>query len=306
MKRRFRARPQKPRITFRSRPVRRSQLISPFGVGAITDFRNDEALMCAGIDAWFGGKAAPDELVVFEERLQARLGCNHFVLPPDFDQNPGGSRERIPYVRFPGWHYCPACFRMKRATLFGDQIWCDNCPRTGRARRMIPVRFVAVCENGHVEDFPFRQWIGCTAPDDGTAELYFKPGRSAASLAGIRIECRHCGRSNSMAGAFAKGALAGKGATCRSSQPWLGILDGGVSCGQDLVTVQRGGSNVYFPTIASSIYIPPPSATSDPAIKQILDDPMTWGLCGERVRAHVPPKTGCLVQPARVVLILWH
>lgn len=35
---------------------------------------------------------------------------------------------------------------------------------------------------------------------------------------------------------------------------------------------------------------------------------LTWAvpICGERVRAHVPPKTGCLVQPARVVLISWH
>jgi hypothetical protein len=37
-------------------PVRRGQLISPFGVGAVTDFRNDEAMMCAGLDAWFNGQ----------------------------------------------------------------------------------------------------------------------------------------------------------------------------------------------------------------------------------------------------------
>ena len=32
----------------RKRPLRRSQMISPFGVGAISDFRGDESLMCAG------------------------------------------------------------------------------------------------------------------------------------------------------------------------------------------------------------------------------------------------------------------
>lgn len=34
------------------KPVRRAQLISPFGVGAITNFPRDESLMVAGLDAW--------------------------------------------------------------------------------------------------------------------------------------------------------------------------------------------------------------------------------------------------------------
>ena len=55
-------------MIIRNRPIRRSQLISPFGVGAITDFRNDEALMCAGIDSWFQGEP-PVDLRISEERL---------------------------------------------------------------------------------------------------------------------------------------------------------------------------------------------------------------------------------------------
>ena len=31
----------------------------PFGVGAMNDFRNDEALMCAGLDRWFSEPARP-------------------------------------------------------------------------------------------------------------------------------------------------------------------------------------------------------------------------------------------------------
>jgi hypothetical protein len=36
-----------------ARPIRRAQLIAPFGIGSMNDFRNDEALMCAGLDNWF-------------------------------------------------------------------------------------------------------------------------------------------------------------------------------------------------------------------------------------------------------------
>ena len=34
------------------KPIRRSQLISPFGIGAMVDFPRDESLMPAGLDAW--------------------------------------------------------------------------------------------------------------------------------------------------------------------------------------------------------------------------------------------------------------
>lgn len=122
---------------FPNRPIRRSQLISPFGVGAITEFRNDEALMCAGIDSWFQGEP-PVELRISEERLERSLGCEYFVLPPESAESSDGKRRRVPYVRFPGWHYCPRCHRMSRATLFGDQPYCQNqnCGQ-GRGRRMI-------------------------------------------------------------------------------------------------------------------------------------------------------------------------
>ena len=71
------------------RPVRRAQLISPFGVGALVDFRGDESLMTAGLDEWpYADEECPEEWMVREERLQARLGVDHFRLPPDF-REPG-------------------------------------------------------------------------------------------------------------------------------------------------------------------------------------------------------------------------
>ena len=180
--------PTKP--SFKPRPVRRGQLIAPFGVGSMNDFRNDEALMCAGLDNWF--RSPPDStLTITEERLAARLGCAFFVKPPEYSDAEGGSKYKIPHLRFPLWHYCPRCFRMQKTTLFGGQPVCTEptCSKSRIGRRMIPVRIVAVCENGHIEDFPFRQWIRCTCASDHDSKLFFKAGRSAASLAGIKIEC---------------------------------------------------------------------------------------------------------------------
>jgi hypothetical protein len=249
--------------------VRRGQIISPFGVGAINDFRNDEALMCAGLDKWFDN--APDpSLILREERLQARLGCDHFVKPPDFSEGEGTSKLKIPHVRFPLWHYCARCFRMEITTLFGGQPRCGQCAN----RRMIPVRIVAVCEGGHIQDFPFKEWIGCgCAP--ANERFFFRAGRSAASLAGIKIKCEGCGRERSLAGSFHEGALS-QVAQCCGGQPWLGRLPGEHSCRFGLQTVQRGGSNVYFPLVTSSIYIPPSHGAESEEIKRILDQDAIW------------------------------
>ena len=92
------------------RPVRRGQLIHPFGVGSMVDFPRDEALMTAGLDVWPGAlENCPHEWVIHEERLQRRLRVTHFRLPPDFRPDyldPSYVRQYIPFVRFPKWHYC--------------------------------------------------------------------------------------------------------------------------------------------------------------------------------------------------------
>jgi hypothetical protein len=233
--------------------------------------------MCAGLDAWFTS-APPQECVLAEERLQQKLGCTHFVRPPEFSEDEGASHLKVPYVRFPLWHYCPRCFRMKKAVLFGPQPVCDYCKAGSYPRRMIPSRVIVVCEAGHIEDFPYRRWIGCTCPDDASSKLYFKAGRSAASLAGIKIECETCGKKRSLAGAFDPKVLSGSGAQCSGARPWLGEEQGARVCTRQLETVQRGGSNVYFPLVSSSIYIPPSRAGTSPEIREILDNDAYWDL----------------------------
>ena len=151
-----------------------------------------------------------------------------------------------------------------------------TCSKSRYGRRMIPVRIVAICENGHIEDFPFREWIKCKCADEHVAQLFFKAGRSAASLAGVKIECATCGAKRSLAGSFDENALSNLPVGCSGAQPWLG-REKGQSCGQRLQTVQRGGSNVYFPAVQSSIYIPPAHAIEPDDVRRILDTPAFWG-----------------------------
>lgn len=280
------------------KPVRRAQLIGTFGIGAMVDFPRDESLMLAGLDAWpFAGQRCPAEWVVVEERLQARLRVGQFRLPPDYREPAPGVRnpsQHIPFVRFPRWHYCPREGLMQYLSLFGDsrnRCLCRpglRCQSISASRRpfVIPVRIVAACEMGHIQDFPFQEWVHKgNNPGEGH-QLRYVPGRGTASLAGIRIECS-CGEARTLAGAFdfdseTGGSLRKLGIACQGHRPWLGESDGPTAnspetpCGRHLRVLQRGASNVYFPLTFSSIYLPLWGEGVDPEIIQAIEDPRVW------------------------------
>jgi len=122
------------------KPIRRGQLISPFGIGAMVDFPKDESLMPAGLDAWPHAKdECPKESgwLLVEERLQARLGVTHFRLPPDHRDPDRGSRFtnlNVPFIRFPRWHYCPFCGGMELLPLFeATRVHCQEDSMASRA-----------------------------------------------------------------------------------------------------------------------------------------------------------------------------
>ena len=269
------------------KPIRRGQLISPFGVGALVDFRGDESLMTAGLDEWpFALEACPEDWLVQEERLQARLGMSHFRFPPDFrDPGPGvqNANQHIPFVRFPRWHYCPRRGAMEQLPFFGSRIKCQcrsnlDCYSMPERSRpwMIPSRFIAACPKGHIEDFPFMEWIHRGAAWNEQHRLRLLPGRSSASLSGIRIDCS-CGKSETMTGTFNPEALHAIGHDCSGSMPWIGETGCEPGhCGEYLRVVQRGASNVYFPITASSIYLPLWGEGAERTVNEILDDPGNW------------------------------
>src|SRR5690606_37390490 len=127
--------------------VRRSQLISTYGVGSMIP-TGDESFMVLGLDYWNVGN-----LDVHEPRLERALRVDGFVRPPASGND---QRNDVPVVRFPDYQYCPSCHRLDRHTFFGS--WrASTCSKCGVA--LIPSRFVVVCSNGHIDDFPYFRWI---------------------------------------------------------------------------------------------------------------------------------------------------
>lgn len=257
--------------------TRRAQSVVPFGVGAMVEFEG-ETLMAAGLDEW-----PVDAQRIRDDRLAALLAKDHFRVPPgEMEEGWGNTSSPMPYVRFPQWHFCPRCRVLRRLGLFDRTVpSCGNLTSSAkrestrpcgalpafRRPKLVPLQFVAVCEHGHLEDFPWNSWahsevsglidreITCDA-----AELYLQPTRWSG-LAGLHLSCSACGKGRSMIGSVAKSGL--RGFECQGAMPWLGRTANdadaersGHKCARAMQGMHRGASNIYFPTAISSILLP--------------------------------------------------
>lgn len=225
--------------------ARSSQLVTTYGVGALFPSM-DESFMVCGLDEWRAERATE----VPEPRLARSLGVETFRSPPT-----GSSKGRdVPVVRFPEMHYCPDCRRLAPLWKFCryDENECKAC-----SRDLTPSRFVACCARGHIEDFPYFAWVHRDQGQAGAGghELSLHTRGRSSSLEDIEIRCT-CGvRAVSMGSSFGRGALKGI-ARCHGNRPWLPDAEP-QACEEELRTLQRGSSNVWFAMVRSALSIPP-------------------------------------------------
>lgn len=268
------------------KPMRRSSLIGPWGVGSIVPFPNDESLMIAGLDMWRYNN--PEKFVIKDERLEKRLGVKELRYPPEYMERNVDSEDfhlTIPAVRFPRWYYCPFCGTMRKTTYYEAQPVCDAYPwKHGRKcnanyqRKMIPERFIVICPEGHIEDFPVAEWIHYDSGktyDEDKCRIRRSTGGTSAGLSGVFYECS-CGAKKSISGATRPGALKRIDYKCKGAKPWLGIYkddDNPCTCeSDDIRVVLRGATNVWFANNISSIYIPTNGEESNLKIVGLVND----------------------------------
>jgi len=257
-----------------NRQVRIGQLIAPFGPGAIyTDSRGTPLVVC-GLDNWYkvdknNGLIEcdnPDEFDIVEPRLSELLNVNRFCIPADFrsgkgQQVPPNSRIYTPAQRFPCWYRNSHTHKMIRLNLNTQSL-----PKTQNGR-WLPVRFIAVCADGHLSEFPWKQWIDCIC--DGDGELYLID-RGGSELSSIRIECHSCPdgstgrRGKTLSGTTVKpnevdgeqSKFQKAGISCPGHRPWLGEGANQIGCTRPLVGALINQTNIYFPKTVSAIFLP--------------------------------------------------
>lgn len=257
--------------------VRRSQLISTYGIGAIIDLEKG-SFMPMGLDDLEGVTRLPS-LTIGEPRLEAMLGVTHFRLGPVSESVPGSrsvvAKTTAPAVRFPEWHECPRCHRIGRQGApfelapDGGRL---TCLAHGGTVYTAPVRFVVACRHGHISDFPWEWWAHrdraegmCPNPS-----LYLGSLGRSASLAELYVECRSCRTGQnptrqSLGAAFSSEALSSS--SCPGFRPWLWDRESG--CTEQVRMLQRGASNVHFPVVCSALSIPPASEAATQIVQEV-------------------------------------
>jgi hypothetical protein len=178
-----------------NRQIRSSQLVAPFGPGSIYTDRRGIPLVVAGLDQWYlridgsSGGLIDNEFDVFEPRISAQIGIDFFRKPPDFRQRlrlqegakqPNNVALEVPAYRFPSWYRSAKSGALRKFNPDAQII------SAGKGEKWDPVRFISVCKNGHISEFPWKEWVGCTCQDETGLVLLDSGG---SELTSVRVKC---------------------------------------------------------------------------------------------------------------------
>ena len=96
-------------------------------------------------------------------------------------------------------------------------IFRNECNACGIA--LVPSRFIICCVNGHVDDFPYFNWVHSGSPRmDGEHRMTIESAGDTASLADIVISCT-CRKRATMEDAFYKNGDEGRHRDARDGGP---------------------------------------------------------------------------------------
>lgn len=269
--------------------VRPSQALTTYGVGSLVDLPN-MSVMVMGLDDWATSHCAE----ITEERLlrsaQNILGPQvaQFRSPPRGEEV--GSKVNwfdesrligIPVAPFPRWMVCSRCRLLAPvgSKLFDPKVvayrshqaaYYHNCSSQKKPAIVLPARFLITCENGHLDDFPWIEFVHNGKPDCKGLLYLYEIGVSGEA-SDVEVKCDGCGAKRRMGQAF--GPMGKKiMPECKGRRPHLRDFDPS-GCDQKVMKpILQGASNLWFPVIISALSVP----QSEDDLGRLLED--NWGV----------------------------
>ncbi|KAB7786366.1 DUF1998 domain-containing protein [Methylorubrum populi] len=241
-----------------------SQLLLTYGPGAMLDLP-EHAVVVGGLQGWrYGPGWTPlreDRLVpLLRQQLAGKLSETFTGLrqPPVQDEErhdphaPG-----VEVVVFPTWFTAdvgdpadpgaaPRDEKRRRMVRFSDlsvtQAGKLSYSGAGRRQDVNPIRFVAACAGGHLQDIDWRFLAHRGKDTSCRKELYWVERGVSSDPADISVRCT-CGASVTLGDLYKPRFLG----TCGCESPWLQPRrTADETCGNDLKLLPRSATNSYF------------------------------------------------------------
>lgn len=273
--------------------LRPSQLLHTFGVGAIVELPH-LSTMVMGLDDWpieQGSNEINEPRLLRAVRNELGPQVARLLTPPatpettGYQSNPFDDLAHIgvPVAPFPRWLLCPSCrllapissdlFELKAHKFKKEQIKYvhRNCNKSAKPPTAIPARFLVACANGHLDDFPWVEYVHRGKTDCRGQLTLYELGASG-EVADIQAQCS-CGRKRRMSDAFDTGGEEQLG-PCRGRWPHLRKFSD-AQCREAQRGILLGASNSWFPIMLTALSIP---AATD-RLAQLIDQ--NWGELGE-------------------------
>tara|TARA_Y100001933_G_C19014219_1_gene570579 strand:- start:1153 stop:2988 length:1836 start_codon:yes stop_codon:yes gene_type:complete len=254
--------------------VRPSQTLTTYGVGSLVDLPNMSVLVM-GLDDW----PISHSNEIAEERLllsaQSILGpqVNRFLTPPRGPETLGSQTNwfdetrqiGIPVAPFPRWMVCSRCRLLAplKSGLFEAKVhpyrpdracYVHNCTTQGSSPLVIPARFLVTCDHGHLDDFPWLEFVHRGKTDcNGPLRMHeFGP---SGEMADVSITCDKCDSRRRLAEVI--GPMGAKNMpSCNARRPHLRDYDPkGCDC-DSVRPIALGASNLWFPVVISALSVP--------------------------------------------------
>lgn len=240
--------------------IRKTQMITTFGVGSIVDFKGDTVII-ASTDDWDYNPNDIEEVEsrkIFNENLSVITEAEYFLMPRTTQStNSFSNGKNIASYVFPEKLHCSRCGNIYdfRELDIKDRHRCPKCRNNLNASR-----FIIVCPRGHMDDFPYDWWVhnsklcpsGVKSPRIKMINIY-----NRTDIDSLRLECTECKATRRMAQVFSENALSEFQCTCKHphfKDPYARVQYG---CHDKMRARLRSASGVYFPITKSALLIPP-------------------------------------------------
>lgn len=281
--------------------IRQATVIQGNGPGSLTVLQEGLSVIIPGLDSWYRKKASfvdkgdgipsltsiqvvPDKCRVTDANLMKTLDVDFFAVPPavGLDVDNKEFTQSLNVAVFPAWAVCYNCRRI--AKIRSDERFlplcqpCRDLPGAQkRSRKVVQVNFIVVCDDGHIDEFPWDQWVHASAGGGCPNAHLIMESSGSGDLKGQRVSCQTCKKTRTLSGTNETDDETGTTLTnkldssgvpffCSGSRPWLADS---VECARPIRLILRNATNLYYSNSVSSILVPKQSDNAHPADEAI-------------------------------------